>query len=313
MSKPYLTTRDDAPAYWLVETLWRLHADAQRTGGAVSLMEQLMPGGMGPPAHFHRKSEEMFFVLQGTVLFHLSGQEIKAGPSTAILLPPGLPHGFEVVGGEAQVLNAYAPAGFEAVVMSLGRPAAEPRRPAPQDSMPLGGEAQIRLLSETFDQHGAPALPFLTPTQRTMLKTVGDPSRPGAVIVQADEASSREVFGSTWRTLLSSKSIGMALVSQPSGSGMPHHSVNHARLIYMLDGVLDATIDGSNGIATTGTSIWLPAGAATQWDATSRSEILLFNLPGTSKPAAHYPVSFDDGLKMAGYAFGEEVRDGQDD
>ena len=42
--------RDTAPAYWMLDLLWLVLADGRETGGAYSVMEQLMPQSSGPPS-----------------------------------------------------------------------------------------------------------------------------------------------------------------------------------------------------------------------------------------------------------------------
>lgn len=46
---PFLSNRQDAPAYWLVDIFWILHASSQQTGGAYTLLEQYCPKNSGVP------------------------------------------------------------------------------------------------------------------------------------------------------------------------------------------------------------------------------------------------------------------------
>ncbi|MGO9078811.1 MAG: cupin domain-containing protein [Streptosporangiaceae bacterium] len=82
------------------------------TGGRFSLMDRtLPPGGRMPPAHRHTDCTEAFWVLDGEVLFLLSGTEQSGGPGTFVLVPGGTAHTFgNRSAALARVLVLHAPA-----------------------------------------------------------------------------------------------------------------------------------------------------------------------------------------------------------
>jgi hypothetical protein len=45
--KPFLMTREEAPSYWLVDSLWSVLASAETTGGALTVLDQDMPRRSG--------------------------------------------------------------------------------------------------------------------------------------------------------------------------------------------------------------------------------------------------------------------------
>lgn len=120
---PFVLNGETAPAFWLVETLWLILAAGAQTGNRLSLMEQVMPTGLGPPTHRHPYASEGFYVLEGTCAFNAEGQTLQAGPGTFVHLPRLMPHSFSVDTADARVLNFYTPAGFELVVIGCARPA----------------------------------------------------------------------------------------------------------------------------------------------------------------------------------------------
>ena len=75
-SVPFIHNKDSAPAYWWIDTLWIVLADATDTGGRYSLMEELAPKGSGPGPHKHTWSDETYYMLDGEITF-LVGDEIK--------------------------------------------------------------------------------------------------------------------------------------------------------------------------------------------------------------------------------------------
>jgi quercetin dioxygenase-like cupin family protein len=48
----------------------------------------------GPPAHWHQKHDEGFYVLEGTPRFTIGDDEHDAPPGTLVMIPPGAPHTF---------------------------------------------------------------------------------------------------------------------------------------------------------------------------------------------------------------------------
>lgn len=87
-------------------------ATASSTGGRFSLMERtLPPGGRMPPPHRHGANDEAYFVLDGTVTFHVADTVFDGGPGTFVLVESGETHTFGNTAGEpARLLVLHAPA-----------------------------------------------------------------------------------------------------------------------------------------------------------------------------------------------------------
>ncbi len=132
-SKAFIHTADEAPAYWMQNFLWIMLADREDTGGRWSMMEQLMPKGVGPPPHRHLWSDETFYILDGTITF-LIGDEVKTASKGAFINVPR--HGFRVDSDTARILNGYTPASWEAIVAENGKRTADRTLPTPG---PVGG------------------------------------------------------------------------------------------------------------------------------------------------------------------------------
>jgi quercetin dioxygenase-like cupin family protein len=64
-----------------------------------------------PPAHSHVGNEEAYFVLDGTVEFHVAGEVFQGTDGTFVLVPAGEVHTFGNTGdGAARLLVLHAPA-----------------------------------------------------------------------------------------------------------------------------------------------------------------------------------------------------------
>jgi quercetin dioxygenase-like cupin family protein len=86
----------------------------EQTNGALSVLENLIPPGEGPPLHLHTREDEMVYVLEGDLRWKLGDELTTAGPGSFIYIPRGLRHGWQNVGKEpSRMLFSFAPAGFE--------------------------------------------------------------------------------------------------------------------------------------------------------------------------------------------------------
>lgn len=57
-----------------------------------SLAEASLPSGLATDRHYHRLSEEFYFILEGTAVMELDGETQAVGPGDAILIPAGAWH-----------------------------------------------------------------------------------------------------------------------------------------------------------------------------------------------------------------------------
>ena len=91
------------------------------TGGACSLFEYTAPPHFaGPPAHWHKVTQEVFYVLEGTVTFRLGDRVLKATPGAFVYVPTGVVHSFaNEESTPARILGFLWPAGFEQFFVEL--------------------------------------------------------------------------------------------------------------------------------------------------------------------------------------------------
>jgi mannose-6-phosphate isomerase-like protein (cupin superfamily) len=91
-----------------------VQAWARETGGALGLVETVIPAGHSAPLHVHRHEDEAFYVLAGTVDFVCGEKRFRAGAGAFVYLPRGVPHTFLGVSEEdARVLVLLLPGGLE--------------------------------------------------------------------------------------------------------------------------------------------------------------------------------------------------------
>ena len=124
---------ETGPAYWFVDNLWVVLIDGRQTAGVYSLMEQLMPKDSGPRVVHIHPIDEWFYVLEGQMTVEVDGKTIVGRAGDSLWIPRGTVHKFTVNTTVCRALNAYVPAGFEQVIIGLGKPAERRELPPPTE------------------------------------------------------------------------------------------------------------------------------------------------------------------------------------
>jgi len=121
------------------------------TDGAFSVCEYVVPpDGSAPPVHLHKRTTEVFHVLDGTFEYILDGDSHEATTGRTVVIEPGTPHTFAVPeSAPVRLLLFIAPGGLEEYFRDLGRYEGT-LRPPPIDMDRLG-EAAFSLC-ESYDQ-----------------------------------------------------------------------------------------------------------------------------------------------------------------
>jgi quercetin dioxygenase-like cupin family protein len=84
------------------------------TAGRFALLEMTVSRGAEPPRHCHHREDKVLYVLAGELDVMVGAERRTATAGTAVFVPCGVEHGFAVLSGEARLLTAFLPAGFEA-------------------------------------------------------------------------------------------------------------------------------------------------------------------------------------------------------
>lgn len=177
----------------------------------------LRPGARGAKPHVHRAHADAFYVLDGSLDFHVAGERRTVEAGGLVLAPPGVVHGFEVGSSGDRHLNIHSPG---AAFARLSR--------ARRDGTP-------------FDA-GADGDTFAPPS---------DGGRPGtdAVLLPAGEG---EQLGATTLKAAQPEISLLEFTLQPGGGVSPHFHKGHSDSFYVLAGevelhVGDEIVDGTPG------------------------------------------------------------------
>jgi len=96
-----------------VTVTFKMESDA--TDGAYALWEYSAPAHFdGPAAHYHKLTDEAFYILEGTPLFQLEDQVIQTQPGSFVFVPRNTLHRFSNPGSTPiRMLTFRTPGGTE--------------------------------------------------------------------------------------------------------------------------------------------------------------------------------------------------------
>lgn len=97
---------------------------ANDTADRLSFTEYHVEPGAGPPLHVHTLEDETFYILEGTISFHVGGHRLEATPGTTLFGPRNVPHCFKnnTARPARMILVVTPPRNFEDFYASIGAP-----------------------------------------------------------------------------------------------------------------------------------------------------------------------------------------------
>jgi len=128
---------------WYNGGLMTFLATGEDTHGQFALIEAVGRRGSDAPPHIHHREDEIFYVLEGEIVFSVSDRTIRGTPGTMIFLPRDLRHSFTIESEQYRMLILVTPAGFEGWFREFGVPA--PAMTLPPANEPAYGEVQRML------------------------------------------------------------------------------------------------------------------------------------------------------------------------
>jgi len=124
VTKEIALQREEGNSIWMLGALMTFKATGDETGGAFSLIEQVMGPGGGSPPHVHHGEDEFLYIIEGEATFTLGDQTLHGRPGIFVFLPRGIPHRFTTSdAGPSRMLLGLSPAGFERFFEEMGEPA----------------------------------------------------------------------------------------------------------------------------------------------------------------------------------------------
>ena len=131
MTRAYAVAPNEGSPTWMMNALMTFKARGADTEGAFALFEFRADRNAEPPPHIHHGEDEAWYVLEGSVTFHVGGRAFEAPTGTFVYGPRGVPHHLTITSPEARVLTIVSPAGFEGFFEEVGEPEAALELPSP--------------------------------------------------------------------------------------------------------------------------------------------------------------------------------------
>ena len=76
--EPYALAHDEAQALWFLgNVLTRVKATGERIGSAYGLIDQVVPTGFASPWHVHHAEGQIFYGLEGAIMFLIVATYIR--------------------------------------------------------------------------------------------------------------------------------------------------------------------------------------------------------------------------------------------
>jgi mannose-6-phosphate isomerase-like protein (cupin superfamily) len=73
-------------------TVWELYHPGSSPVEGFSVAEADVGAGVETEAHVHKRSQEIYYILEGAGTMRLGGRSLKVKTGDAILIPPGTAH-----------------------------------------------------------------------------------------------------------------------------------------------------------------------------------------------------------------------------
>lgn len=87
-------------------------------GGQITVVEDTLKPGFHLARHYHKQMTEVFYILEGEVVFSFDEETVRATPGTTVNVPPGVMHAVSCPGG-GKLITVFSPGGFDRYLEEL--------------------------------------------------------------------------------------------------------------------------------------------------------------------------------------------------
>jgi quercetin dioxygenase-like cupin family protein len=120
---------------------------AADSGGQLAFFHLLAPPMSGPPMHVHSREDELFYVLEGEIVFELDGIRHTVRAGGTVYLQRGVVHAYQnFTSLPARLLITTTPGGFEGFFVELSAATPPGGIPALDPLIAIGDKYGITML-----------------------------------------------------------------------------------------------------------------------------------------------------------------------
>ena len=146
-------------ALWHLGALLTFKALGEETGEQFWALEGMADKNMAVPLHSHSREDEIWYVLEGEIVFTVGDRKIEAGPGSFAYIPRNTPHTFQVKSDTARWFGIGTPAGLDRWFFETGVPAESLTLPPPPDGPPDVAAIVASLMAYGTETLGPPPAP----------------------------------------------------------------------------------------------------------------------------------------------------------
>jgi quercetin dioxygenase-like cupin family protein len=111
--EPYVLGPGEGRKYSWNDFDFTVKAGREETHGGLAFMEFVTRKGEEPGEHVHVDEDEIFYVLEGSLVVSCGGQTLAANASDFVFLPRNIPHSYSITSdGVVRMLVLTTPSGF---------------------------------------------------------------------------------------------------------------------------------------------------------------------------------------------------------
>lgn len=133
------------------ETLVKV--SAQDSDGTLAFFHLVAPPMSGPPLHVHTREDELFYVLEGELVFELDGERHTVRAGDTVYLRRGVAHTYQnFTTSDARLLIATTPGGFSDFFVELSAATPPGALPPPDRVAAIGAKYGMTLLGPPMFQ-----------------------------------------------------------------------------------------------------------------------------------------------------------------
>lgn len=242
----------------------RTIAGVDQTGGGFGAVVADCPLDRGPiPMHWHEREHDTWFVTRGRLQVWADDQSRVLAPGDFAYVPPRVTHSYRSVAPRTQFFGIVAPGGWEQFFVDAGEVWGMTGLPA--DGHPF----DFSRMGPAMGKHRIMRVENPVYADATLIGAADQqlPTDTSAYFLEAGFGERHSLLGHLATTMLTNALTGdlvdMRVIEGGRGASMPalRHAATHV-FVYVLDGLVAVTIDGSEHRLTAGDAINLPVGTA---------------------------------------------------
>jgi mannose-6-phosphate isomerase-like protein (cupin superfamily) len=243
MNGATVVRRGEGPTFWVLGDHVEFQTPSASASGNFAVAYTVTIPGGGPPPHFHRNEDEVFYIIEGNFEFLIGDKTVPAPPGTLIFGARNVMHQFRNKGpGRGTFLVWAQPAHFEKFISEVGTPAAGIVDP------PAVAEADIERLMRKCAEYGVEIRPDAPQSGAAPARPISKP---------------KWVLGMQVKILCtgaeSNGTLTVAEIIAPPGQGPPAHlHVEQDEVFHVLEGRFEFLMGDRTVVAEAGATVHVP-------------------------------------------------------